>query len=284
MTSIIPYTPSFKEGLETLLEDSFVRAVVQKNLLQHEDCCLLLVEETKILGTALFTGKNKKTSFTLYIHPNHRRKGLGTLLLKALEDKMALEGVEEALCDFMVHPREEAFLTAHGYNYWFQSNYMTFSGPFPKSPPIHMISYEEAAYLDTHQVFAEAFHNMRTLVGIQSTLEAPSEEEKEYFAEEKDNLFLLKDQDELVSCGLISGQEIETLATHPSKQKRGYGRKLLEGLLYTMHQRGHDQVTLWAVEGNPAKIFYETMGFQVQRLHTLVQKRLMPPTLKKEMP
>lgn len=50
MTSIIPYTPSLKENMEALIQDPFVRADLERNLPEHEDFCLLLVEEEKVLG------------------------------------------------------------------------------------------------------------------------------------------------------------------------------------------------------------------------------------------
>jgi ribosomal protein S18 acetylase RimI-like enzyme len=56
------------------------------------------------------------------------------------------------------------------------------------------------------------------------------------------------------------GAEVFTLYVDPNHQRLGAGRALLENLFNAMRQAGQRSAVIWALDGNPARTFYERLG------------------------
>jgi len=56
------------------------------------------------------------------------------------------------------------------------------------------------------------------------------------------------------------GAEVFTLYVDPNHQRLGAGRLLLENLFGAMRQAGQRSALIWALDGNPARTFYENLG------------------------
>ena len=56
------------------------------------------------------------------------------------------------------------------------------------------------------------------------------------------------------------GAEVYSLYVHPNFQRMGAGHALLSGLFTAMHQAGQRSMVIWALDGNPARTFYERLG------------------------
>jgi hypothetical protein len=54
--------------------------------------------------------------------------------------------------------------------------------------------------------------------------------------------------------------EIFTLYVEPLATDRGIGGRLLTAILQSLAERGHRNVVVWVLKGNPARFFYEHMG------------------------
>lgn len=76
-------------------------------------------------------------------------------------------------------------------------------------------------------------------------------------------------------CSVVIEEEGIVVAVELKEQGKGYGKALISYGVNQILDKGEERVTLWAVEGNPAKELYKKLGFEVIRLHEFVEKKLV---------
>lgn len=269
------YQTTRSSVLEDLFfEDEFVRGDILGCLSEFPECAMMVRSDIGILAIGVYTGISEKTSFTMYVHPDHRNQGVGSFLLTSLEKDMAEKGVKEIVCDYEVNDSMWGFLNKRGYEKWFRSNHMIFNGNIQTPAAPFISAYVDSDYPDVQKILSESFHEMRLHVGLTSSITAPSEEERSSFLKKADDIFILRDHCEIVAVAMVEGNEIDKIAVAVDEQGKGYGKVLLGYTADTLLHRGFNEITLWVVEGNPAKILYKHFGFKVHRLHEFVQKKL----------
>lgn len=270
------YNDKYLEAIKGLSwEEDFVKEDILECLKQWSECSVVIEEEGIVVAVGVFTGAGSKTSLTLYVDPQKRGRGLGTRLIEILEEKMSKAGVLEAVCDFKASEQVKGFLVKNGYRDWFKSNYMVYQGPKLPVNDYEIVGYEDEDYEIAEKICSEAFHHMRLAVGMDSYLCTPSEEGKKSYAENKENIFVLKNAGEIVAMIILSGNELDAVAVDLKEQGKGYGKALISYGVNQILDKGEERVTLWAVEGNPAKELYKKLGFEVIRLHEFVEKKLV---------
>ena len=269
------YQDKNRSEVEALVaSDSFVMKDILGCLDEFPQCGWLVKEDDHILAVGVYTGIGTKTSMTLYVDPEKRRTGIGTLLLNTLEQEMRLEGIREAVCDYLVNDTEKEFLKHHGYQSWFHSNLMTYSGERLPSSSFDISSYTDSNYMKVQKIYSEAFHRMRVSVGLKSELSKPSEDERESYARNAKDILVMRVDDEIKASARIEGNEIDSIAVAVDQQGKGYGKTLLAHAVNLLLDRGNPEITLWVVEGNPARTLYEHAGFIACRRHEFVHKIL----------
>jgi len=269
------YHEDYASAIENLIiDDAFVCEDIMGCLKEFPSCAMVARKEASMAAVGVYTGVSEKTSLTFYVHHAYRHQGIGSLLLRALEKEMAEKGIQEVVCDYMVDDSISVFLGRRGYEAWFHSTHMIFSGTLemPSSPSIS--PYVDSDYPYVQKILRESFHRMRLHVGLQSSLSAPSEEERFSFLKKAEDIFVLRSEDEILAVAMVEGNEIDKIAVAVDNQGKGYGKLLLSHTVKALLDRGFDEVTLWVVKGNPAQVLYEHFGFKVHRLHEFVHKRL----------
>ena len=270
------YHESYRSSIEDLLrEDEFVKKDIMSCLDEFPECAMMVQSGSDIVAIGVYTGISKRTSFTLYVIPIRRNEGIGSFLLTSLEKEMSDNGIEDIVCDYMVSESIRSFLSKKGYQSWFLSNYMVCTENIIPTSQLDISTYQDSDYLEVQNLCSVAFHRMRLSVGLTSTLDTPSEEERSSFLEKAEDIFVLRENQEIIAAAMVSRNEIEQIAVSVDKQGMGYGKALLEYTLHKLRDRGFDQITLWVVEGNPAKTLYEKSGFKVDRLHEFIEKKLI---------
>ena len=250
------YKNEYKSEIKELIsEDNFVRKDIIACLEQYPQYGVIVKDECGVLAVGIFTGINKKSSMTLYVKLSRRREGIGTMLLKALENNMKNAGVEEVVCDFKDNELEKIFLYKNGYKNWFHSNFMIYTGDKLTVDNYEIINYDDKDYNECQKIFSEAFHKMRLLVGLESILSCPSEREKRLYKENAENIFVLRDNNQIVAAAILDDNEIDIVAVAIDKQGKGYGKKLVSYSVNKLLDREFENVSLWVVEGNPAKFY-----------------------------
>lgn len=270
------YHENYRSSIEDLLrEDEFVKKDIMSCLDEFPECAMMVKSGSDILAIGVYTGISKRTSFTLYVKSSRRNEGIGSFLLTSLEKEMSEKGVEEIVCDFKVSDSIRSFIIKKGYQSWFHSNYMVCTENIKPISQLDISTYKDSDYLKVQNICSEAFHRMRLSVGLTSTLDTPSEEERSSYLEKAEDIFVLRENQEIIAAAMVSRNEIDKIAVSVDKQGMGYGKSLLEYTLHKLRERGFDQITLWVVEGNPAKVLYEKSGYKIVRLHEFVKKKLI---------
>ncbi|EPY2304690.1 GNAT family N-acetyltransferase [Clostridium sporogenes] len=259
---------------ELILDNSFVREDIIGCLDQWPQHGVIVEDECEVLAVGVFTGEYKQSSMTLYVKPSRRKEGIGSMVLKALEEKIKNAGVKEIVCDFKVNELEKSFLYKNGYKHWFHSNFMIYTGGKFTEDNYEITNYKDRDYDKCQKIFSEAFHKMRLSVGLESTLSRPSEKQKNEYKENAENIFVLKDNNQIVAVARLEGNEIDEVAVAVDKQGKGYGKNLVSYSVNKLLNGGFEKVILWVVEGNPAKFLYEKLGFKVERRHEFVIKNI----------
>lgn len=268
------YGKAHRPAVDRMIEDAFVREDMAGCMDSFPQYATLALLGCEIVGVSAFTGEGARRSFTLYVHPAYRERGIGTQLIAETERRMRGAGTEEATCDFLDKEPENTFAGHRGYQRWFDSNYMRYTGQRREAPAADIAAYQDADYDACQRLVSRAFHEMRLLVGMDSALEKPSEAQRMHYRNNAGNTFLLRAAGEIVAVLKLDGDEIDSLAVRNDMQGRGYGKLMLAYGINTLLDRGAKDITLWVVEGNPAKRLYQGMGFGVMRLHRFVKRCL----------
>jgi GNAT superfamily N-acetyltransferase len=269
------YKNEYKSVISDLISDNnFVREDIVGCLDRCPQFGRIVEGMYGVIAVGVFTGTSKKTSMTLYVNPSKRKEGIGSMLIKSLEESMRTVGVEEAVCDFKANELEKSFLYKNGYKNWFYSNFMTYTGGKLAIDNNEIINYEDKYYGECQKVFSESFHKMRLLAGLESTVSPPSEEERREYKENAENIFVLRDSNQIVAVVRLEGDEIDAVAVGVEHQGKGYGKSLVSYAVDKLLDRGCTKVRLWVVEGNSAKFLYEKLGFITERTHEFVVKSI----------
>lgn len=274
--NIRDYKESDIQEIEKFILDEFVKIDIINCLKGWPSCAIVAEENEKVIAVAVFTGIDIITSITLYVKEEKRKQGIGSKLIKKLEEKAELLGVKKISCDFKVNEREENFISQNGYKDNFYSNFMVYDKGILdiEEKNYSFINYEERDYLEVQKLINEAFYRMLSSIGIETEQIKPSEEEKTSYEESKKNMFLLRIDNEIVGVIKLINSEIDGIAIKIEKQGQGYGKDLLKyGINYLLN-KGKKKVYLWAIEGNKAKYLYEKVGFKVERVHKFMIKEL----------
>lgn len=268
---IIPYTSDRLQEIQNMIEDPYVIENISDRLEEFSDCAMLAAVENTIIGVAVYTGKEKIVSFSLYIAPSQRRQGIGTKLLKALEDHMRESSVKEIYCDFKEDPGISTFMESNGYPLVFQSTLMALNQAPASQPDERIRFFKEGDYDTVHDTLHRAFQKMRREVGIPLKESTKSIEEAEKYLKNKNSILVLEVDSAVKGCLFLDGNEIDKLAVAPEEEKKGYGKTLLSAGLEAVFKK-HQEATLWVVKGNPAEKLYANFGFQKIRLHSFHKK------------
>jgi len=269
------YNNEYRSAISELISgDTFAQESILGALDKWPEFGVIAEEEGEVVAAGVFNGATKMSSLALYVKPSRRRERIGTLLIRLLEEKMKEAGVEEAVGMFRVNEQEKSFLNKNGYKDWFHSNFMTYSGGKLPESNYEFINYEDKYYEECQKVIQEAFHKMRLSVGLKSTLVLPNEEERKRYNANRENMFILRDNNEIVAAVSLAEKQIDKVAVAVEHQGKGYGRAIVSYAVNKFLDRGCTEVELGVVNGNPAQFLYEKLGFTHQYTNELVVKRI----------
>lgn len=222
------------------------------------------------VGVHLAQSGSKNCSFTLYVVPRFRRKGIGTKLLRELYTSMKNMGIERAITDYKVDETISAFIRARNITPWFLTNYMVYEGDKLQEKDLAFTTYEDKYYEEYYKLESNAFYMLRKANNIEPFIFESSEQDRKRCAEDAKDIFLLFEEDTLVAAGYAKAGEIDAIAVEKGFEGKGYGRALLCHGVNKLLDEGCSKVFLWVLEWNKkAKGLYENIGFRVERLHEL---------------
>jgi ribosomal protein S18 acetylase RimI-like enzyme len=245
-----------------------------------DNILVALINDTTI-GFLSFNGFGRKPQATLFVSNEYDAMDIGSRLIEEYE-KMLIhnETVEHTVFTVLSSDAELiSVLGKNNYRLYFTSYIMERIGdPFPPAD-ILVRNYEENDYFEWDRVCELAFYHMRQRIGMYpSFFYKPVEWEREQFAKNKDNMFVMTVDGTIVALGKIAGNKISIIAISIKHQSRGYGRSFVKFLVNEIISRGEDKVILEVVKGNFAKALYESLGFKETEIHHNYIKYFRPDT------
>lgn len=269
------YKSDYLAKIELLIaDDDYLRKDIIECLEEHPEFAIIAKKDNELVGVGTFDSVNRKSAVIVYVKPSMREEGIGSELLRNLERSMKNTGIEEIVCNYKFNESIQQFLYNRGYEHWFDSNYMIFSGTSFIVDDFGITNYKDDDYIACEKIVSEAFHKMRLFVGMESKLDKPSEKQRLWYQKNADNNFVLKEQGRIVAVARLDENEIDAVAVDINEHGKGYGKKMVKYVINILLERGNKSIVLWAVEGNPAKYLYEKLGFKTERFHEFTKKRI----------
>ena len=86
----------------------------------------------------------------------------------------------------------------------------------------------------------------------------------EELMEQKENIFLLMDGDEIIGSVSCSNNEVSKVAVSLKYQRRGYGRKIVEFAIHYIQKQSDFPIKLTVTKWNKNAIaLYQSLGFKI---------------------
>lgn len=217
-----------------------------------------------IVGVAEIISGERASFLSVFVAPQYRHEGIGKAVAEFYEDKLEKEA-QKIITNFHADNEDsKSFARKLGYQRQFSSAYMKYTeGKFNISDvPVRL--YTDEDYSKAHALYAQAFHEMRVRVGDfpNSTVEQPSEKNRQAWNEDAPNCFTYEQNGEIAGYGHLEGNEIGSVSVRTDLQGKGIGRKFVKYLCNEIYDRGYKEVILWCVVGNYARRLYESLGFK----------------------
>ncbi|MEG2289677.1 MAG: GNAT family N-acetyltransferase [Clostridium sp.] len=245
--------------------------------LQNKPRTLIVVYmKGKIVAVALIISGKKMSSLNVFVAPKYRHKGIGQSIVQYGENKLNKE-TGKIMTNF--HADNEVskrFARRLGYERKFSSAYMKHTeGKFPIGE-FQIKVYSDEDYLQSHALYAEAFHEMRIKVGDfpDSEIEQPSEKNRQEWNFDVANRFTYLENGEISGHGHLEGNEIGSVSVRTDLQGRGIGKKFVMYLCNEIYNRGYNEVVLWCVIGNNARKLYDSLGFKEMYIEEFACKNI----------
>lgn len=232
--------------------------------------------EGKIVAVAIIVPGKNISCLIVFVSPQYRRKGIGKSMVHYGEKILRKEPCKIVTNFHADNKVSKAFASRFGYEREFSSAYMKHTeGPF-EIGEIPVRAYVDEDYPESHSLYAQAFHEMRISTGDfpNSTVEQPSEKNRESWQEDAANRFTYEENHEIAGHGHLEGNEIGSVSVRRDLQGQGIGRKFVMYLCNEVYNRGYKEVVLWCVVGNGARKLYHSLGFKDMYIAEFAYKKV----------
>ncbi len=220
------------------------------------------------------TGTKSRASFSLYVAPKYRRKGIGSALFEAVCKQAAEKGVDGILCDFAFDEAAVGFISSLGFNKIYSSHYMSLN-TYASKDTLGFERYNDGMFFDFVNAEAKAFYPIRSRLGIKPAMILPTENMRSFLSKAADSYFVLRKNGQIVAGGGVYLGEISDIFVDESMRNCGIGKKLIERCVSQAYKNRIETVFLWVISDNrPAVGLYRSLGFETLKTHDFYIKYL----------
>lgn len=235
-------------------------------------------EGARALGTSAVRGDD----LVVFVHPDMRRRGVGTRLLRAAEGAATLDVLQADAVT--LEPAAAPFLRANGYEKVWEIWLM--------GVDLAETSVEEPRWPDGIEVRTVRMEDAAAVKDLLDEAYAAEPEHRPVPFDEwrqvmlgdpsfdSDVWFLAESGGELAAAALNWKEGyVKDLVVHPAWRRRGLGEALLRRTFATFRERGVSRVALKVLSNNPTQAWrlYERVGMRRERTYEVFQKRLRRP-------
>lgn len=227
-----------------------------------------------IICSDVYEGK-RRASFSLYVCPKYRRKGVGSSLLSTVSEHAKKTGISSLICDFVNDSGLVAFVSSLGFKKKYSSHFMTYH----IDRPIYVQGfekYDDSMFLQFINTEADAFYPIRHRIGIEPERIQPTENARSFLNKAADKYFVYRENGKILSGGGVYNGEITDIFVSEEARGQGLGRKTVQRCIYEAYRSGERSVSLWVItENSPAVNLYTSLGFQTEKTHEFYVKQLV---------
>ncbi len=270
-------TISYNDSMAALLNeavagaDSYTRDDIFSLVKDSPGNAALAFCDGKPAAIAAHTARrgDKRGSFTLFVTPKERGKGVGRALAARVLDEMRGLGIQTVYTDFEPDARglRLCFAKRLGMRPAFRSCLMQYTGGMMECGQM-VEPYSDDMYEQFHCVLSNAFHDLRKSLGLEPYVVPQSEMERVRMKDNARDYYVIKQNGRIIGVGCANGGKLDDIAVDNNFRGRGIGRALAAYGVNQSINNGFDGVLLWVVETNrEARGLYESMGFTIKRVH-----------------
>jgi ribosomal protein S18 acetylase RimI-like enzyme len=246
------------------------------NTLNYEDADAAFIEalvdikkmysiwnDNDLVGVAQLK-EGKKAFVYVFIDKPYRCNGFGDMALILCEQILRDAGADTIMTNYRIdHDASRSFAKKHGYIRSFSSTYMKYNGDKFDIPFLSIREYNDEDYKSAHEMYARAFHEMRSRVGCfpDSVIEQPNEYMRRHWDSTKNERFVYVQDNEIIGYAHVVRNEIGSISIKSEFQGQGIGRMVMKFICNKIFEEGYKEVSLYCVVGNWAKLLYDSLGF-----------------------
>ncbi|BCN29053.1 GNAT family N-acetyltransferase [Anaeromicropila herbilytica] len=264
------FTNNDKKQIVKIVKQDMIINVEDINFITNHSNKIIVFEDDKegIIGFSSFRlwGKNKADIYT-YVIPGARHKGIGTQLYHEI-----MKNVEDINLEFISTrlkvDKDDAtsFYEKLAYEKWYVEVILYYHGSEQPQSNLKFVQYEDKYFEQYAEGLRMSFYELRKTNDFQPYLCCElSEEKRKEFLDNKENLFLLLDDEQLIaSAAVYKNGCIDDIFVHPSYQGKGYGKILLQSAINKAIGYGSNCISISAIEWNIRALnLYQSLGFDI---------------------
>jgi mycothiol synthase len=230
---------------------------------QNKEKMYSIWNENDLVGIAQLKERKKAFAY-VFIDTLYRCNGIGDMALILCEEILHDAKADTIMTNYRIdHDTFKSFAKKHGYIRSFSSTYMKYKGDMFDIPFLSIREYNDEDYESAHELYARAFHEMRTRVGDfpDSVKEQPNDCMRNHWASTKKERFVYVQDNEIIGYAHVVGNEIGSISVKSQYQGQGIGRIFMKFICNKILEEGYKEVSLYCVVGNWAKRLYDSLGF-----------------------
>lgn len=200
----------------------------------------------------------------VYVAPEYRRRNVGTKLYLEAEKRCLKAECNEIFTTYYEKDGTEKFVKKLGATYTTSSHIMKYSGGLISEKEMTIRQYKDEDYLRFHYIWSYGSHEMHKRIGLPVKEPFKMEEiYREQYHNDRDNLYVLERDGQIIGVGGILGNSIGCLAVDIHYNNHGYGTALAAYLTNQIIQRGNNEVYVTCEIGNDNALhIYEKIGYK----------------------
>jgi len=204
----------------------------------------------------------------VYVLPEYRRRGIGTVLYNKAEKEARETGCRDIWSTYYNKEDGDGFVNKIGAAQIKGNDFMKYDGGLLPEKDFFIRAYKSEDFERYAYINSRAWHDLRIKTGdTESKIIEPTEEERQK-SKDNDNCYILEDGGQIagfgnIDCDNAGNYHINAVCVDVELYNRGYGRALTVFLTNEILRRGKNAAYLTVEQGNiNAKHIYETVGYK----------------------
>jgi ribosomal protein S18 acetylase RimI-like enzyme len=230
---------------------------------------VFIYKDTVIKGFANFTLsidaiENKRAEIKIYVDPDSRRQGIGSALYQELLEHVTREKPDVLIAYIRVDIEDTSpFCKNYGFRKWWGSPELFYRGQgFPDVDGVFS-HYEDKFYEQYREIKNDCYYEIQVTNDIHPYISPPSVAERTELQRNKENIYLVLDNDQIMASVTIGKGTIDNLMVNKTYQGRGLGKKSMQFAMNHLLNNGYDEIRICYMEGNTkAEKLYHSLGFK----------------------